>query len=156
MGYVERVLQPGEELRYKSRIHWLIYLPRHRPARDRGGGVLGGDGATRRPTCPPLAIAVVAGLIALWGLVLLLGAWIRRWTTELAVTSRRIIYKRGLIRRYSIEMNMDKVESVDVSQSILGRIFDFGDIFVRGTGSGLEPLHQIDSPLEFRNHVTAE
>jgi uncharacterized membrane protein YdbT with pleckstrin-like domain len=54
-----------------------------------------------------------------------------------------------------MEMNMDKVESVDVDQSVFGRIFGYGDIVVRGTGSGLEPLKGIDSPIEFRNHVTA-
>ncbi len=154
MGYVERVLQPGEELKYRGRIHWLIYAP---------GLVLvavaaiGYWAATRYapPDVPPLAIAIGAGAIGLWGLVLLLGAWIKRVTTELAVTDQRIIYKRGLIRRHSIEMNMDKVESVDVDQSILGRILDYGDIFVRGTGEGIEPLRRIDAPLEFRNHVTA-
>jgi hypothetical protein len=50
---------------------------------------------------------------------------------------------------------MDKVESVDVDQSVLGRVLDYGDITVRGTGSGLEPLKGIDAPIEFRNHVTA-
>jgi uncharacterized membrane protein YdbT with pleckstrin-like domain len=53
-------------------------------------------------------------------------------------------------------MHLDKVESVDVDQSILGRIFNFGDILIRGVGVGIEPLHNIDSPIAFRNHVTAE
>ena len=48
---------------------------------------------------------------------------------------------------------MEKVESVDVNQSFLGRLMDFGDVTVRGTGAGLETLRQIDAPLEFRNHV---
>jgi len=52
-------------------------------------------------------------------------------------------------------MNMDKVESVDVEQSVFGRLFGYGDITVRGTGAGLEPLKGIDEPIEFRNHVTA-
>jgi uncharacterized membrane protein YdbT with pleckstrin-like domain len=83
------------------------------------------------------------------------GAWLRRWTTEIAVTDRRIIYKRGLIRRHTIEMNMDKVESVDVDQSVLGRIFDYGDVLVRGTGVGFEPLQMIAAPIALRNAVTA-
>ena len=66
-----------------------------------------------------------------------------------------MIYKKGLIRRQTNEMNMDKVESVDVDQSILGRLLNYGDITIRGTGVGLEPLHDIDAPLEFRNRVTA-
>ena len=50
---------------------------------------------------------------------------------------------------------MDKVESVDVDQTILGRLLNYGDISIRGTGETLERLHMIDHPLEFRNHVTA-
>jgi uncharacterized membrane protein YdbT with pleckstrin-like domain len=65
------------------------------------------------------------------------------------------VYKRGFIPRHTVEMNMDKVESVDVDQSILGRMLNYGDITIRGTGLGIEPLHNIDEPLEFRNQVTA-
>jgi uncharacterized membrane protein YdbT with pleckstrin-like domain len=82
-------------------------------------------------------------------------AWFKRWTTEIDVTDRRVIYKRGFLRRHTVEMNMDKIESVDVDQSILGRILDYGDITIRGTGVSLETLPMIGSPLAFRNHVTA-
>jgi uncharacterized membrane protein YdbT with pleckstrin-like domain len=97
----------------------------------------------------------VAALCFLMGIVSFIRAWFARWTTEIAVTNRRVIFKRGFIRRRTIEMNMDKVESVDVDQSILGRVFDYGDVTIRGTGAGLEPLRTIDSPLEFRNAVIA-
>ena len=60
----------------------------------------------------------------------------RRWTTELSVTNHRVIYKRGFIRRHTVEMNMDKVETVNVDQSILGRIAGYGTIHVLGTGQG--------------------
>jgi len=155
MTYVERVLQPGETVRYVSRIHWIVYLPGAALAALGLAGFaalrLGWSDPTGLGPAPPL----VAGAILLWGAALMAGAWFRRWTTELAATDRRIIYKRGFIRRHSIEMNMDKVESVDVDQSIFGRLFDYGDITVRGTGTGIEPLRNIDSPLDFRNHVTA-
>ncbi len=64
--------------------------------------------------------------------------------------------KRGFIRRHTIEMHLDKVESIDVDQSIMGRILNYGDILIRGVGVGIEPLTNIDSPIAFRNHVTAE
>jgi uncharacterized membrane protein YdbT with pleckstrin-like domain len=157
MSYVERVLQPGETLVHKSKLHWLIYLP----------------------VLPFLAVSLL-GLILYWGMsangtdqsvailpagLMLVGAagtivtwfraWIRRVSTELAVTDRRVIFKRGLVRRHTVEMNMDKVESVDVDQSILGRIFNYGDVTVRGTGASIEPLRMIDDPLHFRSRVTA-
>jgi uncharacterized membrane protein YdbT with pleckstrin-like domain len=150
MSYVSRVLQDGEDVRYEAHLAWIIFVP----------------GALLLVLAIVLAIAasgmsdwqlLIYALAALCGLAALLqlfSAWLRRWTTEIAVTDRRIIFKRGLIRRYTIEMHTDKVESVDVDQSILGRIFDYGDIVVRGTGVGLEPLRRIGAPLEFRNHVT--
>jgi uncharacterized membrane protein YdbT with pleckstrin-like domain len=97
----------------------------------------------------------MAAVIFIVGTVLLARAWFERVTTEIAVTDRRIIYKRGFIRRYTVEMHMDKVESVDVDQSILGRMLDYGDVIIHGTGSGLEPLGHVDHPLELRNHITA-
>ena len=98
---------------------------------------------------------VLAPIPALIALALLARAWFQRWTTEIAITNRRIILKRGFIRRHTIEMNMDKVESVDVDQSLLGRLFNYGDITVRGTGEGFERLRMIDAPLKFRSQLPA-
>src|SRR5262249_5051227 len=82
--------------------------------------------------------------------------WLVRRTTEIAVTDRRVIYKTGLIRRHTTEMNMDKVESVLVDQSVIGRLLNYGTIHVRGTGVGIENLHYISSPISFRNTVLAK
>ena len=83
------------------------------------------------------------------------------------MTDRRIIYKRGFITRHTEEMNMDKVASVDVDQSILGRMLDYGTIHVLGTGGaqspdhpdterGIEHLHRIAAPIALRNAITAK
>ena len=87
----------------------------------------------------------------------LLSAWFKRWTTEIDVTNRRIVYKKGFIRRHTVELNMDKVASVDVDQSVFGRLLSYGDITIHGTGDSdvIESLHTIGAPLDFRNHVTA-
>ena len=134
-----------------SKIHWIVLCPGLLLVLVAVAGVV---------VAPSFAVnqqvvMIGVGAVALIGLLSLIGAWFRRWTTELAVTDRRIVYKRGFIRRHTMEMNMDKVESVDVDQSILGRMLDFGDITVRGTGAGIEPLKGIDSPIAFRNNVTA-
>jgi uncharacterized membrane protein YdbT with pleckstrin-like domain len=153
--YINRILQPGERRLYSSKIHWSIYVPGlfvllvglvflliagAQGAFSGSGGLL-----------PMFGFA----LCFVGGLILLFWAWFARWTTEIEITDRRIVYKRGFIRRRTIEMNMDKVESVDVDQSILGRILNYGDITIRGVGVGMEPLRRIDAPLDFRNHVTA-
>jgi hypothetical protein len=92
--------------------------------------------------------------LALVAVVLIIQQWLEWWVTEIAITNRRIIYKKGLIRRQTNEMNMDKVESVQIDQSILGRMLDYGDVKLLGTGEGFETLRTIASPIELRNSVT--
>ena len=151
MSYVSKVLQPGEVVRYQTAIHWKVYAP---------GLALLLAGLIWFVVSPrewkgSIFIEGIVSVMIIAAIVMLFAAWFERWTTEIAVTDRRIIYKRGFIRRYTIEMNMDKVESIDVDQSIAGRLLNFGDIIIRGTGASLEPLRNIECPLEFRNHVTA-
>jgi uncharacterized membrane protein YdbT with pleckstrin-like domain len=152
MSYVKSVLQPGETVRYATDIHWVIYIPGFLLL------VLGGVAywTALQPVSAYRVWVWLAGLLFACAAVALFIAWFRRWTTEIAVTDRRIIYKRGFIRRHTIEMQLDKVESIDVDQSILGRLMNYGDILIRGVGVGIEPLKNIDSPIAFRNHVTAE
>jgi uncharacterized membrane protein YdbT with pleckstrin-like domain len=97
----------------------------------------------------------LATFCAIIGVAAVIPALIRRATTELAVTDRRVIYKSGVFARHTLEMNRSKVESVDVDQSLLGRIFGFGTITVRGTGGSLEPIRMVSDPLTFRSHITA-
>lgn len=84
------------------------------------------------------------------GLFVLIGVWIWMRTTELAITSKRLIIKTGLISRETIELNLGKVESLQVSQGIWGRMLDFGSIQVNGTGTSHAPIHGVSNPLEFR------
>ena len=153
MSYVQKVLQPGEELRYQAAIHWVTYLHGIAwllaalivwimvPTSWRDGYVV-----------TAVVIILVAG-----GVFLLARAWFNAWITEIAVTNRRVIYKRGFISRTTAEMQMDKIESVEVDQSILGQILDYGKVTVLGTGvgSGLEKIKEpIAAPLKLRNHIT--
>jgi uncharacterized membrane protein YdbT with pleckstrin-like domain len=151
MSYVQSVLQPDERVKYITHIHWMIFLP--------GIGlfilaVLFYLLALNTSVFP--FWAGIACLLLILAVMALLSAWFKRATTEIAITDRRIIYKRGFISRRTIEMEMDKVESVDVNQSIMGRILNYGDIVIRGVGVGMEPLTSIGSPIEFRNHLIAE
>lgn len=84
------------------------------------------------------------------GLVLLVWAYVRYKTTELAITSRRVIVKFGFIRRRTIEININKVESIQVDQEVLGRLFNFGTLVISGAGNPQAPIAGISSPMEFR------
>ena len=84
------------------------------------------------------------------GLLFWLAAFIRYKTTELAVTNKRVIAKFGFISRHTVEMNISKVESIQVSQSVFGRILDFGTLIIAGTGSQQAPIPGISDPMGFR------
>ena len=83
-------------------------------------------------------------------LTLFISPLIERWTSEFAITNRRVIIKVGLFRRRTLEMNLSKIESILVNQSIFGRIFRFGDIVVVGSGGTREPFASISAPIKFR------
>jgi uncharacterized membrane protein YdbT with pleckstrin-like domain len=96
-----------------------------------------------------LVLAALGFGVAALGLAV--PTFISRFGTEIAVTDRRLISKTGFIKRHTTEISMDKVESVDVDQSMLGRVLGYGDVTVRGTGEGIEPLRNVASPIELRN-----
>ncbi len=153
MGYAERVLQPGETIAYRASLHWIIYFV---------GLVLilaaiGFAVAAMLLKTEAVRLGLMlAALIALFlGLFQLIRAWIVAVNTEIIVTTRRVIYKTGFISRNTVEMNLDKVESVLVQQGILGRMLDFGTVIIRGVGAGLEPVDNIGAPLELHRHVGA-
>ena len=79
-----------------------------------------------------------------------LAFWFDRWLSEFVITNRRIIIKTGFIARKTFEMNLSKIESVNVDQSVMGRIFNFGSITIIGSGGTRETFHKISKPLKFR------
>jgi uncharacterized membrane protein YdbT with pleckstrin-like domain len=84
------------------------------------------------------------------GLIFLGKAYIRYKTTELAITNKRVIVKFGFIRRSTVEININKVESIQVDQEILGRMFNFGTLVISGAGSPQAPIIGISAPMDFR------
>jgi uncharacterized membrane protein YdbT with pleckstrin-like domain len=152
MRYVKRVLQPDETIVHESHLHPLIFLPALFWLAVAVALLIA---AAMYQDVIRLGLEVGAAAFGLLALFTWLRAAIRRATTELAVTDRRVIYKSGLLARHTLEMNRSKVESVDVDQSILGRMFGFGTIVVRGTGGSLEPMRMVSDPLRFRSHITA-
>jgi uncharacterized membrane protein YdbT with pleckstrin-like domain len=124
-SYVESALTKGEQVMYQGKVSiWS------------------------------LAPLFLLGLLFLafygFGLLFWIAAAIRYFTTELAITNKRVIAKFGLISRSTIEINIQKIESIQVNQGILGRIFNFGSIVVAGAGSPQAPVPGISSPLQFR------
>ncbi len=148
MGYVTNNLMPNEQVVHVGKVHWFIFVP----------------------SIVTLLIAIwvfnldnrvlrndIKGWIVLFLLVSFvidfIKALISKMSTELAITTKRVIAKVGFISRKTVELNHNKVESFNVDQSIFGRIFNFGTITVCGTGGGKTPIPNIGNPLEFRRQA---
>ncbi len=153
MRYVRSILQPGERILARGRYHWIIYSYALF-AVFLGIFFLIIGSAQIFHTGIPIVNLLGIGFLIL-APISAVKAWFSQWISEIAVTNFRVIRKSGFIRRKTWEMNMDKVESVTVDQSILGRILDYGTIHVLGTGEGLEHLHNIQSPISLRNRIVA-
>jgi len=158
MSYVESNLVPGETVIYETRLHWivmlahlivgsllldlpgvalLIYALSHS---EIGGGTLH-------------AMEAGAFLLLFSGVAVILAGMLRRNTTEMAVTNRRVIIKTGLASRKTIEMLLNKVESIEVSESTIGRLLGYGTVMMIGTGGTSESFQRVAHPLEFRSQV---
>jgi len=151
--YIDEILQPGEKVLYSTNAHWMFFLPAI--AAWIVAVIFLVLSRMIVADVPVLLCLAMAALSAIFAIYKTFTAWFHRWTTETDVTNLRVIHKTGFIQRRTFEMSLDKVESVDVNQSILGRILNYGDVTILGVGEGKETISTIASPLAFRNSITA-
>lgn len=149
-SYVETIIGSGEQIVHVGRVSLLTIL----------SSLLGGTflivvaiGLLLMPVGSSNVTHALAGIAAALGALVIVVALVRRNSTELAVTNRRVIAKSGLIARSTIEMNLAKVESVRVEQTVMGRLFGFGSIIVTGTGATMDPIRFIADPIAFRQAI---
>ena len=137
-SYITEIKAEGEEIKALAQIHWFIFA---------------------KPVCfwvlaalmaYGLNVPMIGAVICLPALGFTLMALIYFYTTELAITNRRVIAKFGLIARHTTELRRDQIESLSVSQSIFGRVLNYGTISVLGTGTGESPMHFITAPIAFK------
>jgi len=150
--YIDEILQPGERVLYSTNEHWMFFLPAIAAWIVAVAFLVlwrSVTGDALMLFC--LVLAAVAGLAALYWSA---SSLYHRSTTETDVTNMRVVHKTGFIKRRTFEMSLDKVESVDVNQTILGRLMNYGDITIQGVGEGTQTISTIASPLAFRNAIT--
>ena len=152
MAYYQKVLRPEEKVMFHTTIHWIIYWPAvvFLILAVAAWGLCVHYNLTDRAAQACTAAALILALLAF---VAFVRAFVRRSATEIVVTDNRVIYKRGLISRHTLEMNASKIETVDVEQSFWGRIFGYGNVIIRGTGGTFEPLVGVAAPLQLRNTI---
>jgi hypothetical protein len=157
MSYVDATLVPGEEVVYQTRLHWVVML----------GHILfslvlviTGAGLfvyLRLQTGLDVNLVRIligfAALLAIVGVAAFIVGMARRNAIEMAVTTRRVVIKTGLAARKTIEMLLNKVESIEVSETTGGRMLGYGTIVIIGTGGTSEPFRKMAHPLQFRSRV---
>jgi len=150
--YIDEILQPGEKVLYSTNAHWIFYVP----AFLAWIAAIVLFGLSRWTTVESIMLLCMAAsaVVALAAVYWTIRGWFHRLTTETDVTNLRVVHKTGFIKRRTFEMALDKVESVDVNQTILGRILNYGDVTINGVGEGRETIATIASPLAFRSSIT--
>jgi hypothetical protein len=157
MSYIQASLVPGEAVVYETRLHWSVML-RHILL---GLLLLAGAGALlnyflRHPGLSDSSQHLTEGgaaALLLCGILAIIAGMVRRNATEMAVTTRRVVVKQGLVNRKTIEMLLNKIETIEVSEPMMGRMLGYGSITMIGTGGTSEPFHKIAHPLQFRGAV---
>ena len=151
MSYVKDHLIAGEQVLYRTRLHWCVLLVPSLIAVICGGSGLG----------------LLAGGImqhkggAVWGggIFLLLAvtafglALLRRDSVEAAITNKRVLIKVGVLQRRTLELFLTQIEGISVEEPLLGKLLGYGTVIVRGTGGTKEAFQKINQPLEFRRQI---
>jgi len=145
MSYVRRTVSPTETVDFETGYHWLVWLE---------AALL---------TAPTIAILLAGYPYGAWDYVLLALSlfafpfgvlyFVRVISTEIAVTSDRFVRKTGLISYDTEELSLDKIESVSVEKTILGRLLSFGTLRVLGTGAGSIEVKMVDQPERLRRQI---
>ena len=176
MLYVQQSLSPDEKLIHVGQFHWAydvaaamniviwsviagvilaigIYLPQYvnipfiEKYPDPNASLL----QQVRDTDP--IVRIVAFLAFLIGIGKFAQMMIIKATTEIAVTTSRVVYKRGVVARYVGEISINRIEGCNVLQSFFGRILNYGRVMVRGMGVGEVVLPTIEDPVTFRKAI---
>jgi len=153
MSYIDKTLMANEKIIYRTRPHWIIFSP------AAGWAILTLAILMIGPFTKPgqwsfgtghKFYSVLATITLVLAIINALIAYIEYISSEFGITNKRVLIKVGLIRRDSLEIMLRKIESIQVMQSIPGRILDYGMIIIAGTGGSKDRFKFIPSPLNFR------
>ena len=149
MSYVSENLISGESVVFTGRLHWSMLLwPRLMAAIS----VLVAAAFMISKALGDYSL--LAGVVlAVAGIIPMIKAMIARRSAEFAVTNKRVILKTGVVHQRTAEMFLNKIESVGVDQTAMGRMLGYGSIVLHGTGGSTEPFERVDNPLEFRRQI---
>jgi len=145
MSYIEQSLGRNEQLVYRAHFPWLYGAAAWSLLLLSVLAALAAN-AYAYPAWLPWALIAC-------GVLLFVAIKLPMWAQQIAVTSERLIHRRGLLRRSTEELQLRAVEEVRLEQSILGRIFDYGQVIVCGTGIEDVRLPTLAEPVRLRRKL---
>jgi Bacterial PH domain len=159
MSYIDKSLGDGETIIARAHFHWLYVSSAWLALLVPLALLLA---AYSQAQSQPDPYTVGAGILSLFGLVVYLRMMMRKWSTEIGVTSHRFVERYGLVSMRTNEIALPNIEGVRVNQSILGRIFGYGTVRIEGTGVDSVITPTIADPVGFvraiqtaKEHVAA-
>lgn len=151
MGYIDENLSQGEEIVFLTKRHWVNRMGWPAVFALVGIAMLIIRSLFEEPSNFWLYLGwgpIVLGVVS-FGILTVINN-----TCEFGVTNKRVIIKTGLVRRNTLEVILQKIESIGVEQSVLGRVFGYGTLTITGSGGSSEPYTNIAKPLDFKSHVS--
>jgi len=155
MGYIDKNLIEGETVVYEARPHWVLFV---------------------KPMILTLIFVAIAvalfyfasesinssstvlmrrfgGVLIVLAIIPVVVGVFRRSAREYAVTNKRVVMQIGLMGRMTEEVFLNKIESIGVDQTVMGRMLGYGTVTIRGTGGSFEPFERVSAPLELRRQI---
>ena len=156
MSYIDTTLMRDEKIVYRCKPHWIIF------SQAVVWIIVSFIILTIGPRYSFLQFhlfnewqvsSIISLALFIFAIYFGISAYITFISSEYAVTNRRVLMKVGFIRRTTVEILLPRIESIKVSQGIMGRLLNYGSIIVSGTGGSKDPFLNLPDPLTFRNHV---
>ena len=147
MSYITSTLSKDEEIKVTPKLHWINYaivvfcLV--------FAGICGKVYLDLSPDVYPIVKIAFIAPIAIFAFATLIFT-LRIWLTEMAVTTKRVVFRTGIISVHTEELKIARIESVELRQSILGRILNYGSLYFSGTGTGKVLFPNIQKPREMK------
>jgi uncharacterized membrane protein YdbT with pleckstrin-like domain len=165
MSYITKSLVPGETLLFETRHHWIVLLgplllslilgvPGVALLIDAVAAKNGhGDIPSLESSLGPGGMTMLGAVLVLIAVIVFAWGAAKRNATEMAVTNRRVLIKTGMASRRTLDLMLNKVESIGVTETFMGRIFGYGSVVIHGTGGTPESFVMIAHPQQFRQSV---
>ncbi len=132
----------NKEQIYQSKLHWIIFL---------------------KPLLLlffPLALTFILGfqlqVFAVFTFIAfgwIITEMVRYHFTSLTVKPKGIVLQTGFWVQQTIDLPMRRIESIDVTQTLFGTLFNFGDIIITGSGGTRQVIGPIENPLTCRRYI---